>query len=127
MCMRMWNSSSAFHSKSDAALVRQLAMARFSILCVVPFLTLICMLPLLPLPTTPAVIISTSRLPPLPPVGEPLLSRLLARRLLELSETAADVARVRQAQSRSALASLNRTATPLLTICPPPMCGASPR
>ena len=99
-------------------------MARFSILCVVPFLTLICMLPLLPLPTTPAVIISTSRLPPLPPVGEPLLSRLLARRLLELSETAADVARVRQAQSRSALASLNRTATPLLTICPPPMCGA---
>jgi hypothetical protein len=118
------NSSSAFHSKSGAALVRQLAMARFSILCVVPFLTLICMLPLLPLPTTPAVIISTSRLPPLPPVGEPLLSRLLARRLLELSETAADVARVRQAQSRSALASLNRTATPLLTICPPPMCGA---
>lgn len=97
---------------------------RSAILCLLPLLTLLGVLPFIPMPTKPSTVIGTSRLPPLSVSGEPLLSRLLARQLLGLSDTEADVARVRQAQAKPALATLNRTASPLLHLCPPPDCGA---
>ena len=93
-------------------------------LLLLPLVSLFALLPLMPLPAKPATIIGMSRQPPLRSRTEPLLSRLLARSLLaRLADTPEDAARVRQAQAAPALASLNSTASPLLTLCPAPDCA----
>ncbi len=75
----------------------------------------------------PARVIGTSRLPATHTrqQGRPLISQLLGRRLLrQLSDPAADEARVRVSERPSALSHLNRSSTPVLSLCMAPQCGA---
>ena len=97
-------------------------------LLLLPFLSLLALLPLMPMPSQPATVIGVSRLPPIRSsraAEQPLLSRLLASSMLaQLVDTPAEAMRVQQAQGPSALASLNVSASPLLTLCPAPECAS---
>ena len=91
-----------------------------------PVLSLLALLPLVPLPSRPAQIIGISRLPPRKHPGEPLLSRLFAKQLLQnLADGPAEYARVRAAHAQPALRGLNRSVVPLLALCPAPSCHSS--
>ena len=89
----------------------------------VPTLSLLALLPLVPLPSRPAQVIGTSRLPPVRQEGEPLLSRILAKQLLQrFADGPVEQARVRAAQQPTVLRGLNQSAVPLLSLCKAPAC-----
>ena len=105
-------------------------------LFVVPIVSLAVLgLASLHMPTRPASVIAVSRLlrasssssssasaAAAADKKSPLLSRLLVRRLLELLPAEA-APKQRAAPGPSALAHLNRTASPFLSLCAAPVCG----
>ena len=104
-------------------------------LVIIPLISLLALVPLFTLPASPAAVLGTSRLPvaALKPADapRPLLSRLLAHQLLRYftekypeSHTANPTGAAPPRVDGSTLSHLNRSASPLLTFCAAPRCGA---